>query len=117
MEGVCCGVFFDNYYYCFDFHVVSLEGCVRCGVGTTVITVKLVVVEGGVYDYAFVAVKWVGVWLQAIVDVFDVLTSEGLCYAVAGHVAAAVLAFHVVPFCVATGYSVGLSVRIPPLWS
>ena len=24
---------------------------------------------------------------------------------------------HVVPFCVATGYSVGLSVRIPPPWS
>jgi hypothetical protein len=75
-----------------------LEGCVRGRVRATVIAVEAVV-EGGVYDYAFVAVQGFSVGLEAVIDVFDVLASEGLSYAVAGHVAAAVLAFHVVPFC------------------
>jgi len=77
-----------------------LEGCFGGRVSSAIIAVEVVVVvEGGVYDYTFVAVKWFGVWLEAVVDVFDVLASEGLGYAVAGHVAAAVLAFHFVPFC------------------
>jgi hypothetical protein len=66
--------------------ICVLEGCVGCRFGAAVIAVELVVVvEGWVYDYAFVAVKGFGIGFEAIVDVFDVLASEGLGYAVAGH--------------------------------